>query len=203
MCYDIAAYVDKHGFTISLYDPGKLVIYRKGQGNWQACREKEFNPAAEEGLSGLRRMMGEILDFMGDCRVFVGYTVSGIPYFELEKSKCSVWEIGGNPQYFLDYILSYEEKEQSEEQKNMAAVVPAPVEIGAGRYRVSIKEIQESGGGITSKQVLRPFLRRGEFFELEVICSHVPPWLEAEFAAGAWKGEISGDGKRIIISKMC
>ena len=203
MGFDIAVYVNENGETAPLNFPGKLVVYRKRQGGWKACRERRFNPASAEGMAGLRRMMEEVAEVMDSCKIFVGHTVTGIPYFELEKSKCKVWEMQGKPGDFLDYILSCEDDEQSLASKSTAVVIPVPTEIGGGRYRVSIKEIQDSGGGITSKQVLQPFLRRENFFELEVICSHVPPWLEAEFAAGTLKGEIFQGGKKIIISKTC
>lgn len=203
MSFEIAVWLNENGATTTLDTAGKIVVYRKRRGNWQACRDKMIRPPSTGGMSGLRRLMNDILEVMGNCKIFVAQKVTGIPYFELEKSRCSVWEMPGKPEDFLDDVLSCEEKEAATEQKSAAVTVPVPVEIGAGRYRVSIREIQENGGGITSKQVLQPFLRRGKFFELEVICSHVPPWLEAEFTAGTWKGEVAGDGKKVIISKTC
>ncbi len=206
MAFDIAVYLNERGETAGLDEPGKLVVHRKRQGIWKECREKEFSPAEMPGMSGLRRMMSEMLDFMGECRVFVGQTVTGIPYFELEKSGCTVWEMPGLPVTWLDYIQEQEESEQWLETKVPLTVVPVPEEVGEGRFRISIKEIQDSGGGITSKQVLQPFLRRGQFYELEVLCSHVPPWLEAEFVIGTFEGtvEVLGQGeKRITITKRC
>jgi len=207
MAFDIAVYLGKKGETTSLNNPGKLVVYRKRQGRWKACREKEFTTDPVEGMSGLRRMMGEVLEVMGECMIFVGHTVTGIPYFELEKANCMVWEMQGKPGEFLDIILDREEQEQRREEKGSLLVIPEPVEVGEGRYRVSIKEIQDCGGGITSKQVLQPFLRRGEFYELEVACSHVPPWLEAEFTAGSLNGEVSsstpGEIKLVVTKKCC
>jgi Fe-only nitrogenase accessory protein AnfO len=206
MAFDIAVYLDKNGETAALNGPGKLVVFRKRRGFWKAVREKDFAAVEKGGISGLRRAMGEIIKFMGQCKIFVGQAVTGVPYFELEKSNCVVWEMQGRPGDFLEYILCREEVEQRVEQKTAAAVVPVPVEVGEGRYRVSIKEIQDGGGGLTSKQVLQPFLRRGGFYELEITCSHVPPWLEAEFTAGAYKGRVisSGQGEvKVVLSKKC
>lgn len=206
MAFDIAVYVNGNGETTSLNEPGKLVVHRKRQGAWKVCLEKEFSPATASGMCGLRRMMGDMLDFMGECRVFVGHAVTGIPYFELEKSNCTVWEMPGRPGDWLDYILEQEESVQRQENKKPLVVVPVPEEVGEGRFRVSIKEIQDSGGGITSKQVLQPILRRGNFYELEVFCSHVPPWLEAEFAGGTLNCEASHQGPgeiKLVITKKC
>jgi len=202
MGFDIAVYVNENGETTAINAPGKLVVYRKRQGSWKACREKRFNPVSTEGMAGLRRMMDEVAAVMGSCKIFVGHTVTGIPYFELEKSNCTVWEMRGKPADFLDYILSCEDDEQNLAPQSTAVVIPVPAEIGGGRYRVSIKEIQDSGSGSTSKQVLQPFLRKDNFSELEVICSHVPPWLEAEFATGLLKGKVLEGGGKIVITKF-
>lgn len=81
----------------------------------------------------------------------------------------------------------------------------APVAFADGRYQISLKEIQEGNTGITTKQALLPFIRKGEFYELEVLCSHVPPWLEAELAAGNLRKEKSmiGNEIKITITKKC
>ncbi|MDA8213485.1 MAG: nitrogenase, partial [Clostridia bacterium] len=60
--------------------------------------------------------------------------------------------------------------------------------------------------GVTSKQVLLPFLRKGKFYSLEVICSHLPPWLEAELMSGnltSSVAKISSNELRVIIAKKC
>jgi hypothetical protein len=64
------------------------------------------------------------------------------------------------------------------------------VEAAAGCYRISIKDIQEKDLGVSSKQVLLPFLREGGFYSLEVICNHVPPWLEAMLINGTFTGNV-------------
>ncbi|MCG8400575.1 MAG: nitrogenase [Firmicutes bacterium] len=189
----IAVYLGKHGETASLSDPGQLMVYGKSRGGWTVGREKGFYPVAGAGMGGLRRMMREMVEFMGECRIFVGHTVTGIAYFELEKAKCTVWEMQGKPDNFLDYVMEREEKESKLGKGTF--MLPVPVEVGRGRYRISIKEIQDGDSGVTSKQVLRPFLGRGEFCELEITCSHVPPWLEAEFATGLLKGEVLSTGR--------
>lgn len=206
MAFDIAVYLSADGETASLGDPGRLVLYRRRKGYWGAFREKDFSPVGAGGMKELRRLMGEVLEFMDGCRVFVGNTVTGIPYFELEKSNCAVWEMQGKPRDFLDYILAREEEEHRREEKSAVVVVPVPEETGPGCYRISIKEIQENNTGVTSKQVLLPFLHQGNFYELKVLCNHIPPWLEAEFMTGKLCGEfnkIGSDELEIIITKNC
>lgn len=206
MPLDIAVYMGDSGETASLYEKGKLVVYRKMQQKWSLLGEKDFVLEQGRGLPGMRAGMAELLGFIAGCRVFVGREVAGVPYFELEKAGLSVWEFEGRPGDFLDYVLEKEEEEQREAARQRTAIQTAPVEISGGCYTFSLKEIQEGNAGITSKQALLPFLKKGDFYSLEVVCSHVPPWLEAEFAAGGLAGEVQKTGPnevRVTITKKC
>lgn len=204
---DIAVFVGENGRTASPCDNGRIVVYRRKQGKWIVLKEKEIFWGESSGLPELRRKMAETLDFLGECKIFVGLSITGVPYFELEKAGFSVWEFEGNPLDFLDYILMEEEKAQLQKPAGEKSEIrTAPVAVADGRYRISLKEIQEGNTGFTTKQVLLPFLRKGDFYELEVLCSHVPPWLEAELTAGNFSGEISktgNNGFKVTITRDC
>ncbi|MHB1042861.1 MAG: Fe-only nitrogenase accessory AnfO family protein [Eubacteriales bacterium] len=205
MPVNVAVCVDETGETASLYDDDcKIVVYRRKQGEWAAIREGKF-VLKELGMKDLRNKLAEVAQFMQSCRVFVCLSIAGVPYFELEKANFSIWEFAGKPGEFLDYVLEEEEKREQEAGKESNKVIPMPVETSGGRYRISLEEIQEKGTGVTSKQVLIPFLRKVKFYSLEVHCSHVPPWLEAELAAGNLAGDMEsgGDGIKITITKRC
>lgn len=203
----IAVYVDADGYTASLSEEGKVVVYGKKLGRWEALKEKEFSPGRHLTMQELRNNITEMLDFIGDGRVFVGLSVTGIPYFELEKSGYSVWEYQGQPLGYLDYVLEKEEKERYQETYPGGTIkLPVPLKISDGCYRISIKEIQENTTGFTSKQALQPFLRRGEFYSLEILCSHVPPWLETELVIGGLDGvveQLKKDLARVTITRKC
>ncbi|UNC92659.1 Fe-only nitrogenase accessory AnfO family protein [Candidatus Contubernalis alkaliaceticus] len=181
MTREIAVYEDQSGVTASFEQDGKIVIYRKIKGAWKVLREKGLFGDKILSLKELRKRMDNITDFLGECRIFVGASIAGIPYFSLEKHGCNLWEIEGRPQDFLDLIIESEEEEKSREsERKLKDILPIPLEVFPGRYIISIKEIQEKDLGITSKQVLRPYLQKGRFYELEVTAGHVPPWLEGD-----------------------
>ena len=190
MTREIAVCLNDSGITSSLYDASALVVYQKKQGNWNVVRERNFSLDQQAGMVGLRRQMAEVLPFMDSCRIFVGWSVVGIPYFELEKMQCSIWEFEGAPLAFLDYVLEKEEERMNESQSKVSTRIAIPQERENGDYYISIKEVQENSGGITSKQVLLPFLRQGKFYSLEVVCNHVPPWLEMELTGDSLTGRI-------------
>jgi Fe-only nitrogenase accessory protein AnfO len=189
---EVAVCINDNGVTSSLDEANAIVIYQKVQGSWKVIKEQKFSLDKEAGLVGLRRQMAEIILFLGQCKIFVGCAVVGVPYFELEKNQCSIWEFEGKqkPLSFLDYVLKQEEDKEEEEQSQGNNVIPLPIERQKGDYYISIKEIQENTGGISSKQVLLPFLRQGKFYRLEVLCNHIPPWLEAELTGGNLVGEV-------------
>lgn len=197
---EIAVHVGESGLTASLYEKGKITVYGKSMGRWSPLREKEFVLDRGLGMREMREKMKEIPDFLSACGIFVGLNVTGVPYFELEKSDVSIWEYEGRPGDFLDHILEQEEEEQLRRDSLVRPAVPVPEEISGGRYRVSIKKIQEENTGITSKQALLPFIRKGGFYSLEILCSHAPPWLEAEIKSGALSGEISGSGGAVVVT---
>lgn len=209
MHHDIAVYVGENGETATpLHQNGVIKVYRKNQGNWSLLREKEFAADTSLGLKGFRQQMEEVLRFLDDCKIFVGLSVTGIPYFELEKAQCSIWEFEGTPPGFLDYILKKEEEARAANtEETRDSIPPAPVEISNGYYRVSLKEIQANKSGFTSKQVLLPFLRQGMFYSLEILCNHIPPWLETELMAGDFACVVEETGKKgeikMVIAKKC
>lgn len=207
MGMDIAVYIGEDGQTASIYDKGTIAVWRRNRGCWEIIREKFFAPDRQKGIGELRKNLEEIVDFLGDCTIFAALSVTGIPYYELEKAGCRVWEFEGQPPDFLDYILVREEEAELETSRmETADETIAPVQIGSGQYFISLKEIQQKNAGITSKRALLPFLRNEVFYSLEIICSHVPPWLEAEMLASGMEGKTDRIGMneiKVTITKQC
>lgn len=206
MAKEIAVFLKEDGKTISIYDPGKIVVYGKTQGKWAILREQDLCIDKSQGLAELRQKVSEVITFLNECKTFVAISVVGVPYYELIKAGCSVWEFEGAPEEFLDYILEQEEEALTQSSGQTSFNKFSPIETGNGCYEISLKEVQADNTGITSKQVLLPFLRKGAFYSLEVVCSHVPPWLEVEFISGNYNGDIEKVGNeeiRILITKKC
>ena len=204
MAMEVAVLLGETGETVSIYEPGQVVIFRKMNGNWKPTKKDNVFLSKSLGLNGLREKMAETLGFLDDCKVFTARSVTGVPYYELEKAGCSVWEFEGKPDTFLDYIVEHEEEEQIQANAEPVITPPKPVETSNGCYSISLKEIQSNNTGFTSKQVLLPFLRQGTFYTLEVVCSHVPPWLEVELADGSFSSYIEKLGKdelKVVIAK--
>jgi Fe-only nitrogenase accessory protein AnfO len=177
---EIAAILGKDGCSSTLSEPGTVVVFQRQNGSFEPVREMAFALDREKGLKELRLKMAELIQFLNGCTIFVARSASGALYFELEKAGFSVWEISGKPENFLAIILEDEEKEQVASQVSGITGIPAPAERSPGCFFISIKEIQGKSPEITSKQVLQQFIHQGQFRELEIICDHVPPWIEMD-----------------------
>jgi Fe-only nitrogenase accessory protein AnfO len=177
---EIAAIIGADGASIPMNEPGNMVVYRRVLGSWVKDRKMAFALSPEQGLHDLRGKMDEVKRFLRDCRIVVARTASGALFFELEKARCSVWEIKGTPAEFLDSVWHDEKAEQAAACLPADASIPAPTETSPGHFTISIKDIQGKRPEVSSKQILQEFVRKGAFLQLEVFCDHLPPWIEAD-----------------------
>lgn len=187
----IAVLVGTDGKLASIQEPGALQVYHKGNGQWKMVRSMDFSLPGLKGVPAMREYMKETLDFLQDCRILSGSSVNGLPFFELEKAGFTIWELDGTPLEVLDKIMTSEtEIELNSPLEAYEIVKPEPKEISPGCYSLSLKAIQNCNGAVTSKQVLIPLLSNMPFQELEIICDHVPPWLEVKVMGGEVNGII-------------
>jgi len=194
---EIGVLLGADGRAASFDGECRLCVFQKSMGQWRELRSLNVTIDAGLGLKGLRQSIRSLVDFLQDCRIFVGLSVTGVLYYELEKLGCSVWEMSGEAAEFLDEVLMKEEENQQQAvTAESRPAAPELMDLGNGRYRISVKEIQENGTGMTSKQALIPIVRKKEFAELTIDCSHVPPWLECDLASGTLTGKIDKLGPK-------
>lgn len=204
MPVEIAAFIGENGKTTTLNEHGKIMVFLRNRGKWIVSREQLFNFNTIEGMWDLRNKVEEMIDFLKECRVFVARSITGMPYYLLEKAKFSIWECEGIPQDFLDYILEKEGRYSKKTTKKKELTMMPFTELTSGHFFISLKNIQRKHSGLTSKQLLQPFLRTNDFTFLEIICSHTPLWLEGEIMAGGMQMTVHELGKneyKVIITK--
>ncbi|MGB8308352.1 MAG: Fe-only nitrogenase accessory AnfO family protein [Methanoregula sp.] len=184
MADEIAVVLGENGSSSSLNEPGMIVVFARTKGSWKKDREMPLVLDPAQGMKGMREKMAGIIEFMRSSRIVVTSSASGAPYFELEKARCAIWEISGKPQDFLSQVWADEEKEMAKERTSLqtreGSGIPVPLEKTPGTFYISIKEVQGKRPDISSKQVLQQFIQKGGFLILDIICTHVPPWIEVE-----------------------
>jgi Fe-only nitrogenase accessory protein AnfO len=177
---EIAVMTGSDGTTVPINGPGSVIVFRRERGQWRTDRSLPFSLGEGGGLMGLRRQMAALTEFLGGCRTFVAQSAGGAAFFELEKARCTVFELPGRPDEFLDAVWRDSREEEPPAPAVSQTAIPAPVEVAPGRFAISIREIQGKRPELSSKQVLRSFVQRGEFTDLEIRCDHMPPWLEVD-----------------------
>lgn len=180
MADEIAVILDGTGTSGTLNEGGTVTVFSRTSGAWEKVRELPFVLDPSKGIRDMRTKMAGVLEFLKDCRIIVCRAASGAPYFELEKAGMAIWEITGKPEEFLDQVWADEEKEKQSSVKPQGTEVPRPKEKTPGNFFISIKEIQGKRPDLSSKQVLQQFIQSGGFLVLDIVCSHVPPWIEVE-----------------------
>lgn len=179
----VAVLVGKDGNTSSIYEPAMIVIYEKEKENWKVESKTIFNLNTSHGMGAVRERMLMITEDLGNCSIFLGKRVDGIPYSVLKKSGFTIAEADGNPEEFLDELVEMiiESKEKEAKRRKAQDVVIEPIALEKqGYYFINLERVQNNNPGISSKKILQPFLRNKPFRDLKVICNHIPQWIEGE-----------------------
>jgi Fe-only nitrogenase accessory protein AnfO len=190
---EVAAILED-GATIPLNRPGTVVVFRREKGAWVKDREIPFQVDPAKGLGDMRGKVRELLSFLGPCRTFVARSASGALFYELEKAQFNLWEIAGSPDSFLEQVWSEDGKDHSEMTVQATVPMPVPLESTPGNFFISIKETQGKRPELSSKQILQSFIGKGRFSTLEIVCDHVPPWIEMESRRVGFKMETERAG---------
>jgi hypothetical protein len=119
----------------------------------------------------------------------------------LDKCGFKIWEFDGRPEDILDYVIE-------NDVDDIPTDLPDDPPIKSdkeGFYHVNLITLQESNWGLTSKQLLLPFLNEKKFIALEILCSHIPPWFEGEFEKLSLKADylkVSGNEYKVTVIKQ-
>ena len=206
MINQIAVLINKDGKTGTIYEQGMVVVYEKVDENWEVKNKIIFNINTLGGMSAVRDRVVLIIESIGNCRIFLGKLVEGIPHSILKKYGFTIAEADGSPEEFLDELLEMviRNKEKAAKRKPLAKTSIEPVALdGEGRYFIDLEKVQKDNPNISSKKALLPFLKDKPFYELKILCNHVPKWLESELESLNMKLEIERKGGNELEVKVC
>lgn len=172
----IAVIMNNRNKIASFKEDANLTVFEKRDGAWCAKRTIFAGNGFAEGLPALRRELGRLAAELDGCRIIAGKTISGIPYHIFDKLGFRIFEIERFSEAVLDQILS---DVTAAKAKEGAGPPAAPVETGSpGVYFLDLIALQAENPEISSKMALMPFLSGTPFLQLDLICRHLPPWIE-------------------------
>lgn len=206
MANTVAVVVGPDGNTASLLEQSvHLQIFRKNPADWNMEREIPVELHPEQGLANVRREISAIIGELGETRILVAGDISGVAYNTFDAAGYYVFQIPEKqPLEFLEFVLASVEKQQEDLRilKGGAGDVPQPQRTGdEGIYYLDIVQAQADNPNVTTKQMLLPFLKGTTFYELTLVCSHIPPWFDREFGTLklAYEKEVVGPEKYKVI----
>lgn len=209
MSKQIAIFIDGNDQTAIPTEAIAISVYIKEANEWKAIKQLPFSTTQLKEIKTFRENLIDAINTLDGCKIIVGKEFSGLAYTVFEQAAFRIVEADGKPEEFLDELLSkIEEYEASllENAKEFVTDVEPSALDDQGRYYLNLKELQENKSSVTSKQALLPFLKNKTFYELQVICSHEPPWLENELERlklNKTVEQISANELKIIITKKC
>lgn len=179
---EIAVFQDNSGKTQSFLKSGIIKVYSRNMGEWIVTKEIIFRIDNIAGLKSVRERIISMAEDLGECKVVVGSEIKGLVYNVLDGMGFNTWELEGKSNELLDYVLEKEEEEaKAIALESTTSKSPQIKQLKDGTYFLDLKRIQENDVNITSKGILLPFLNSATFYQLEVICKHIPHWFESEF----------------------
>ncbi len=178
----IAVYVNESGVTARPGEKGFVRIYEQLKSKWSISMEVPFEPEANSTIAGIRHNLQEMVQKLEGCKVFVANQVAGQLYYVLEAHGFESFEAEGEPEEFLDSIHETVKQDKSVEEPSSAPKSYFIKQEEEGAYFVDLKSALNMDCSLTSKKLLMPFLKKGEFKRLEVLCDHLPRWFESELA---------------------
>ena len=142
---------------------------------WQQLEAIPFTLSGCYELAEMRDRIKVLERQLPQGAIIAGTSISGLAYNEFSQMGFCLCELESFSPDILDALAA----EVAAEAEPSAQVPTEPVSGDTpGCYRINLMEVQAAHPEISSKKALRPFLASTPFVELEIICSHMPPWLE-------------------------
>ncbi|SHK29360.1 Fe-only nitrogenase accessory protein AnfO [Anaerocolumna jejuensis DSM 15929] len=175
---EIAVLVNSCGNTSGFDRDGIIRVYSRIQCEWTIIRYMEFRTEKIVDSMALHAAIREICDWLKDCKVIVVERIRGIHYIAFEEKQVSMLEIPGVPEIFLEDLRECLKHQRT--AKEVPLEHNAVFELRPGIYHTDLREVMKGHTSYNSKQILLPFLKNKQYSLLEIICDHVPKWLENE-----------------------
>lgn len=181
----IAVLTNSEGFTSNFSESGEIKVFDYAGDHWEIAKTLTYDITDSEGMCDLRSQLKALGDAMTPCRNLVAAKLIGLAYTTYEVMGFQLWEIEGKPEAFLDQVRLQEIERIESETRVEETPIPEP--CATDEEGVFELDLEQAKIHFTSKQVLYPALKEGNFKALKVYCSHIPPWFDRELGKMGYK----------------
>jgi hypothetical protein len=158
-------------------------------------------------MAQIRDRVRELIEQLGECRILICRKMSGIAYHIFEKYGFEIFEAEELLDGVFDQILIDldEAAEVASERRSIPKEPYCPNDDGV--YYLNLIELQQQFPEMSSKKAMQKFMEQTVFYRFELICNHLPPWMEDVMQSrqlGYTFETLDENAKRYIITrKVC
>ena len=196
--------------TGSIWDDAcRIQIFTNGAAGWEAGESVPIRFDRTQPFMSLRAEITETAKKLGDAKILVGKSVSGLAYQIFDRMGFQVIEANRFSPRLLDRILNEIDEAdrcgKDEEETGRKAALPRETET-PGHFYLNLIELQQKAPDISSKMTLQPFFDTTPFDRLTVLCRHLPPWLKPYIDDKGWHLEsraAENGAEQVTVSTGC
>ena len=165
--------------TSSIFEPGFIATYEEDGGEWKVLNRFENKVCDAKGIAAVRIAVADTVMQLGDVKILVASEIPGIAFGVFQASGFDIFLVENSVLDVLDSVkkemFEVIEKRQEKPCKFdiMQFLEPG---MNKGDFSLNMEEILLKSPDLTSKKILIPYLKNGEFNRLDIICSHIPKW---------------------------
>jgi len=179
----IAVVMNLYGHADSFFKESHISVYKKQVRGWLTVNEIPAQIDFSKDIFLVREELSDLITQLGDCKIIVGRTISGLAYQMFDKKGFHIFEVEQFTPAILDKILSDVDRETISDGN---AACPVETDV-PGVYFLDLITLQNQNPEISSKMILQPFLTNIPFLQLNIVCGHLPPWMESFIAKKGMK----------------
>jgi Fe-only nitrogenase accessory protein AnfO len=182
--------------TSSIFEPGFITIYDEDDGKWTVLNRFENKVYNAKGIAAVRTAVTDTVKQLGDVKIVVASEILGVAFGTFQAAGFDIFLVENNVPDILDSVKKEILEVINERQKEtpkfdiMQFLEPG---VNKGDFSLNMEEILLKNPDLTSKKILIPYLKNGEFNRLDVICSHIPKWFYTELGILGFKYETVND----------
>lgn len=182
--------------TSSIFEPGFIAVYEEDDREWKVLHRFENKVCNAKGMAAVRTAVADTIKQLDDVKVIVASEIPGIASGTFQAAGFDIFLVENSVLNILDSIkkemLEAIEERQKEPSKFDVTQFLEPG-MNKGDFLINIEKVMFKNPDLTSKKILIPYLKNGEFNRLDVICSHLPKWFVTDLDAFGFKYEIVSD----------
>lgn len=202
----IAAAMQDSDLSNSFLECTHLSLFKREDAGWKAVRQVPVELPDFTAPSDFRDRLRGLIDAVGeDCRILAGRNISGLAFNVFDRMGFYIFDIIEISDACFDGILSdIEAGDEAARIRRETLENARPVETDTpGHYYLDLIMLQDSNPDVSSKKAIRTFLEDTPFLELELRCSHLPPWMEDMGYEIRTSPSSGGAVKATVINRFC